>query len=72
MFLSFSGPFHVAAKSFVLSRWPNLLFSRPHKEFRGTRDWPAPRFPAKPVYGAGLDVREADQVSLAGGGGCIT
>jgi hypothetical protein len=23
----------------------------------------------KPVYGAGLDVREADQVSLAGGGG---
>ena len=26
----------------------------------------------KPVYGAGLDVREADQISLAGGGwGCI-
>ena len=38
----------VAAKSFVLPRWPNLFISRPPKVFRGTKHWPAPPFPAEP------------------------
>jgi hypothetical protein len=36
--------FRGGAKSFVFPRWPNFLFSRPHKLSRGTRHWPAPRF----------------------------
>ena len=43
----------VAAKSFVFPRWSNLIFSRPHKLFRGLVSQLI-RFPAAPNRAPGM------------------